>query len=224
MKLQKILVILFFTMTLGLPILTTGQSVADVDGNSYTTIKINQQVWLGQNLNTSHFRNGDPIPEVTTDEAWEKAGTEQKPAWCYYENSTDQGKTYGKLYNWYAVNDPRGLAPKGYHIPTVQDWNTMSSSLGGGDKAGGKLKEKGMTHWKSPNTEATNSSGWNGLPGGLNYSFGTFVGVGSTGYWWTSVEDGEVTANVYSLSFENSTLYDLFLNKGVGLSVRCIRD
>ena len=91
MKLQKILVILFFTMTLGLPILTTGQSVADVDGNSYTTIKINQQVWLGQNLNTSHFRNGDPIPEVTTDEAWEKAGNEQKPAWCYYENSTDQG-------------------------------------------------------------------------------------------------------------------------------------
>lgn len=200
------------------------QSISDFDGNVYTTVKINQQIWLGQNLNTSHFRNGDPIPEVKTDEEWEKAGNEQKPAWCYYEYNLDQGKTYGKLYNWYAVNDKRGLAPKGYHIPTVQDWNTMSSYLGGGEKAGGQLKEKGMAHWKSPNTEATNSSGWNGLPGGLNYSFGTFVGVGNTGYWWTSVENGEVTANVYSLSFENSTLFDLFLNKGVGLSIRCIKD
>lgn len=224
MKLQKMLAILLFNMTFGLPILSIAQSISDMDGNMYTTVKINQQTWLGQNLNVSHFRNGDPIPEVRTDEEWEKAGNEHKPAWCYYENSTAQGKTYGKLYNWYAVNDPRGLAPKGYHIPTDQDWNTMSSYLGGGEKAGGKLKEKGMAHWKSPNTEATNSSGWNGLPAGLNYSFGTFVGVGSTGYWWTSVENGEVTANVYSLSFENSTLFDLFLNKGVGLSVRCIRD
>ncbi len=224
MKLRKIPVYLLLFICISYPTVTIGQSISDLDGNVYQTVKIGDQTWLGQNLNVSHFRNGDPIPQVRTDEEWEKAGNEQRPAWCHYENSTDQGKTYGKLYNWYAVNDPRGLAPKGYHIPTVQDWNTMSSYLGGGEKAGGKLKEKGMTHWKSPNTEATNSSGWNGLPGGLNYSFGTFVGVGSTGYWWTSVEDGEVTANVYSLSFENSTLFDLFLNKGVGLSVRCIRD
>lgn len=224
MKLQKIIVILVFSMTLGMPILSIAQSISDFDGNVYTTVKINQQTWLGQNLIVSHFRNGDPIPQVSTDEEWEKAGNDQKPAWCYYENSNDQGKVYGKLYNWYAVNDKRGLAPKGYHIPTDEEWKNMSSYLGGGEKAGGKLKEKGMTHWKIPNAAATNSSGWNGLPGGLNYSFGTFVGMGSTGYWWTSIENGDVTANVYSLSFENSTLFDLFLNKGVGLSVRCIKD
>jgi uncharacterized protein (TIGR02145 family) len=224
MKLQKILVILFFSMTLGWPIQVIAQSISDVDGNLYTSVKINQQTWLGQNLNVSHFRNGDPIPQVSSDEEWEKAGAEQKPVWCHYENSDEHGKTYGKLYNWYAVHDERGLAPKGYHIPTDQDWNALSVYLGGGEKAGGKLKEKGTAHWKSPNSDATNSSGWNGLPGGLNYSFGTFVDVENTGYWWTSVENGEVTANVYSLSFKNSTLADLFLNKGVGLSVRCIRD
>lgn len=203
---------------------TLAQSVTDQDGHTYSTTKIRDQAWMGQNLDVSHFRNGDPIPEVTTDEEWEKAGLERKPAWCYYEGNAEQGKTYGKLYNWYAVHDSRGLAPKGWHIPTEQEWMELSKSLGGDELAGKKLKEKGTAHWKSPDQGATNESGFSALPGGLNYSFGTFVDMGITGYWWTSTANGEETAILYSLSYKDSVLTNLFLNKGVGISVRCVKD
>lgn len=203
---------------------TFAQSVTDLDDHTYTTRKISDQTWMGQNLDVSHFRNGDPIPEVNTDEEWEKAGLERKPAWCYYEGSGEQGKTYGKLYNWYAVNDSRGLAPKGWHIPSEEEWMKLSKSLGGDELAGKKLKEKGTVHWKSPNESATNESGFSALPGGLNYSFGTFVDLGITGYWWTSTANGDETAVLYSLSYKDSALNNLFLNKGVGISVRCVKD
>lgn len=200
------------------------QSLTDPDGNTYNTTKIGAQTWMSQNLEVSHFRNGDPIPEITTDEEWEKAGLERKPAWCYYEGSAEQGKIYGKLYNWYAVNDSRGLAPKGWHIPTEQEWVVLSKTLGGDELAGKKLKEKGTAHWKSSNESSTNESGFAALPGGLNYSFGTFVDVGITGYWWTSTANGDETAVLYSLSYKDSALTNLFLNKGVGISVRCVKD
>lgn len=209
---------------IGLLQTTVAQSITDPDGNTYKTIKIGDQTWLGQNLDVSHFRNGDPIPHVTTDEEWEKAGLEKKPAWCYYEGSDENGETYGKLYNWYAVNDSRGLAPKGWHIPTEKEWMTLAKYLGGDEMAGKKLKEKGTTHWKSPNQAATNESGFAALPGGLNYSFGTFVDMGVTGYWWTSTANGDETAVLYSMSYKDSALTNLFLNKGVGVSVRCVKD
>jgi len=207
-----------------IPTILISQSVSDLDGNNYQTIKIGGQTWMQQNLNVSQFRNGDLIPEVKTDADWEKAGLEKKPAWCYYESNADNGKIYGKLYNWYAVHDKRGLAPKGWHIPSNEEWEVLATFLGGPDLAGKKLKEKGTAHWKSPNKDATNESGFTGLPGGLNYSFGSFVHQGNVGYWWTADEDGEETALLYSLSYENSTLLDLFLNKGVGISVRCVKD
>jgi len=224
MKPRKIQFILLMAVCSVIPIVLNSQSVTDLDGTVYQTIKIGNQTWTGQNLNVSQFRNGDPIPEVKTDEEWEKAGLERKPAWCYYESNSDHGKLYGKLYNWYAVNDKRGLSPKGWHIPSDAEWKTLATFLGGNDLAGKKLKEKGTTHWKSPNKDATNESGFTGLPGGLNYSFGSFVSMGNVGYWWTSDENGEETANLYSLSYEDNILSDLFLNKGVGISVRCIKD
>ena len=224
MKSPKITLILLIAICSCASIILSAQSVTDIDGAVYQTIKIGNQTWMQQNLNVSQFRNGDPIPEVTTDTEWEKAGLEKKPAWCYYESNTDHGKIYGKLYNWYAIHDKRGLAPKGWHIPTNEEWKAIATFLGGPDLAGKKLKEKGTTHWKSPNKDATNDSGFTGLPGGLNYSFGSFVSMGNAGYWWTADEDGEETALLYSLSHENSTLLDLFLNKGVGISVRCIKD
>ena len=122
------------------------------------------------------------------------------------------------------MNDSRGLAPQGWHIPSDKEWNTLSSAFGGDEKSGGKLKEKGTVHWKSPNNEATNESGFTALPGGLNYSYGTFVKKGTTGYWWTTVEDGDDTAILYSLNYEDGALFNLFLNKGVGISVRCMKD
>ncbi len=224
MKPLHILIMLVFSVSNGIIPSCDAQSITDMDGNTYTTVKIGSQTWLGQNLNVSKFRNGDLITEAKTDEAWEKASMEKKPAWCYYEASAENGKIYGKLYNWFAVNDPRGLAPKGWHIPSDKEWNTLSTALGGDETSGGKLKEKGTTHWKSPNNDATNESGFTALPGGLNYSYGTFVKLGTTGYWWTTIEDGDDTAILNSLNYEDGTLFNLFLNKGVGISVRCVKD
>jgi uncharacterized protein (TIGR02145 family) len=224
MKLLHTLGTLFLTTSMGILSPGLAQSISYVDQITYETIKIGDQGWMGQNLNVIHFRNGDPIPEVNTDEAWDKASEEKKPAWCYYEFSADQGKVYGKLYNWYAVNDPRGLAPKGWHIPSEEEWNVLSGFLRGEEKAGGKLKEKGTTHWKTPNMGATNETGFAALPSGLIYSFGGSVKMGIEGYWWTSTANGEFTAIQYSLSYENGMLTNLFLNKGVGVAVRCIKD
>ena len=224
MKMHYTLILLLSSIASGFTPLCVAQSITDLDGHTYNVVKIGSQTWMGQNLNVSRFRNGDPILEAKTDEAWEKAGADKKPVWCFYEASTENGKIYGKLYNWFAVNDPRCLAPKGWHIPSDKEWNTLSTALGGHEKSGGKLKEKGTTHWKSPNNEATNESGFTALPGGINYSFGTFVKMGTTGYWWTTIEDGDDTAILYSLNYEDNALFNLFLNKGVGISVRCLKD
>jgi len=132
-----------------------------------SSVQIGNQTWTLKNLDVSTYRNGDPIPQVQDNTAWANLST---GAWCYYLNNTANGTIYGKLYNWYAVNDPRGLAPNGYHIPTDAEWTTLTTYLGGSTLAGGKMKEAGSSHWLSPNTGATNSSGFKGLPGGFRYS------------------------------------------------------
>ncbi|MCX6159142.1 MAG: fibrobacter succinogenes major paralogous domain-containing protein [Ignavibacteriae bacterium] len=156
----------------------------DIDGNVYKTVKIGNQEWMAENLNVGHYRNGDVIPQVQDDNEWENLRT---GAWCYYENEKSNGKTYGKLYNWYAVNDPRGLAPEGWHIPSDVEWNIIIDYLGGGDVAGGKMKAK--TKWESPNTGATNESGFTGLPGGLRGYDGIFYYIGKTADFWSSSEE-----------------------------------
>ncbi|MBM3401498.1 MAG: hypothetical protein FJY21_04145 [Bacteroidetes bacterium] len=130
------------------------------------TVTIGNQVWMTKNLDLDKFRNGDPIQEAKTNEEWKKAGENKQPAWCYYNNDPANGTKYGKLYNWYAVTDPRGLAPKGWHIPTDMEWTILIDYLGGPDVAGGKMKSTGSEYWKSPNREASNESGFSGLPGG----------------------------------------------------------
>src|ERR1035437_1728963 len=145
------------------------------------------QVWMLKNLDVSTYRNGDWIPEVTDPGAWSALTT---GAWCWYNNDPTMGVIYGKLYNWYAVNDPRGLAPTGWHVPSDAEWWTLSTCLGGAAVAGGAMKETGTTHWTSPNTGATNSSGFTGLPEGLRTDGGPFYDVGSYGGWWSSTEDG----------------------------------
>ena len=224
MKPHLTLILILFIISNSFSLTCDAQSVTDVDGNTYTTVKIGSQTWMGQNLNVSKFRNGDPIPEANSDKEWEQASINKKPAWCFYENITEYGTAYGKLYNWYAANDKRGLAPKGWHISSEAEWNTLAQTLGGAALAGKKLKEKGADHWKTPNKEATNESGFTATPSGLNYSFGSFVGFETKAYWWTSTEDGDDTAIVFSLSYDSNELFNLFLNKGVGLSVRCMKD
>jgi uncharacterized protein (TIGR02145 family) len=190
---------------------------------SYESVKIGDQVWMKRNLDVSHFRNGDPIPEAKTNEEWEKAGKEGKPAWCYYANDPEKGKIYGKLYNWFAVNDPRGLAPKGWHVPSDQEWRELVDFLGGKEVAGGKMKTTGTTHWDIPNEGATNLIGFSGLPGGGRYYDGNFSYLGYYGGWWSSTEHSSTNAwhrNLYS-SYAVARSYDF---KELGFSVRCVRD
>ena len=184
-------------------------------------VKIGSQIWTTENLNVSTFRNGDPIPEAKTNEEWGKAGENKQPAWCYYDNDPKNGDKYGKLYNWYAVNDPRGLAPKGYHIPTDAEWRKLTDFLGGEVVAGSKMKS--TSGWEN-NGNGTNSSGFSVLPGGSRNYSGYCFNIGLHGDWWSASE--VITYNAY---YRNLYYYSDYLSrfsslKEIGFSVRCLRD
>lgn len=185
------------------------------------TVIIGNQTWMLKNLDVDHYNNGDPIPQVTDPTQWTNLTT---GAWCYYNNDSANGTVYGKLYNWYAVNDPRGLAPTGYHIPTDVEWSTLTSYLGGVAVAGGKLKESGTVHWLSPNADATNSSGFTGLPGGFNSEMGNSVAIGSLVYWWSSTESSTTLAWCRNLDYTSGVAYRPEYLKNYGFSVRCLKD
>ncbi len=144
-------------------------------------VRIGNQIWMTKNLNVARYRNGDPIPQVTNPKQWANLTT---GAWCYYQNNSANGIVYGKLYNWYAVNDPRGLAPQGYHLPSEAEWTVLTDFLGGIFIAGGHLKA--TTLWSSPNVGATNNSFFTALPGGCRNSDGTFFYLGGVGFWWSA--------------------------------------
>jgi uncharacterized protein (TIGR02145 family) len=183
-------------------------------------ITIGTQQWMKKNLDVTTYRNGDVIPQVTDPTAWSKLTT---GAWCYYNNDSANGAIYGKLYNWYAMNDARGLAPKGWHIPTNAERTTLCTLLGGDAVAGGKMKTTG-TSWTAPNTGATNESGFLGLPGGKRESNGLFYQVGITGQWWIS---DPLYAPLYLYLNHNSasaSIASCSCYKTLGNSVRCLRD
>ena len=187
-------------------------------------VTIGTQVWMRKNLDVSTFRNGDVIPQASTDAAWKAAGENKQPAWCYYDNDTANGAKYGKLYNWYAVNDPRGLAPAGYHIPTDAEWTVLTDYLGGEDVAGKKMKS--ASGWFE-NGNGTNSSGFSGLPGGFRINFGAFFNIGSNGYWWSSTKRRTIHAwlrHLYSSSGNVERGNWGHWGKKAGFSVRCLRD
>ena len=202
--------------------------VIDIDGNNYSIDTIGKQTWMKENLNVSKFRNGDLIPEAKTAEEWKKAGDNGEPAWCYYENNAANGKKYGKLYNWYAVIDARGLAPEGYHVPSDKEWSTLINFLGGKDNACQKMKSvKGWSENMIGDGNGTNESGFDGLPGGCRYGFGDYDGsVGYDGNWWssTSIED-ELDVSSWGRTLSNEyEVRRLENDKSNGLSVRCLRD
>lgn len=199
--------------------------VKDIDGNVYQTITIGTQVWMKENLKTTRYRDSSEIYSATDDVAWE--GLVNKGAWCWYENNSIYDSTYGKLYNWYATADPRGLCPVGWHVPTDADWLVLIDHLGGPGVAGDKMKA--IDGWNEPNTEATNSSGFTGLPGGYRYDFGLFYSVGYYGFWWSSTESSHTSISnpwVCLLVFDNNiVLRDWYYgNKQKGFSVRCMKD
>ena len=183
-------------------------------------IKIGTQTWTTKNLDVTTYRNGDVIPEVVQDTTWAKLKT---GAWCYYENKTANGTTYGKLYNWYAVNDPRGLAPKGYHIPTEAEWRILTDYLGGATIAGTKMKSTSGWGWDN-NGNGKKTSGFAGLPGGGRDYSGDFHDIGADGYWWSSSEGSTNNAWYSYLSNNNGNVYIFNFYKRNGFSVRCVKD
>ena len=195
------------------------------------SVTIGTQVWMDRNLDVTTYQNGDVIPQVTDPTAWAGLTT---GAWCYLNNDPTYGPIYGKLYNWFAVNDPRGLSPVGYHVPSLVEYTTLSDYLGGDLVAGGALKEAGFAHWNSPNTGATNSSGWTGLPGYTRLSNGTFgaLVLNTFGYWWTSSQNSPGNS-YYVWLYTNyeafvgvppSSPAGSYLDPKYGFSVRCLQN
>lgn len=184
------------------------------------TVQLGSQVWMSENLSVENFRNGDRIAQAKTKHEWEKLCREGKPAWSYPVNNKDNDKKYGKLYNWYAVSDPRGIAPAGYHVASDEEWSILTDYLGGEIFAALKLRVSAI-----PGTEMENSeSGFSGLPAGGCKSDGTFFGFGSRGYWWTSTSINEEYAWIRQLDYTQSAINSLTFHKQSGLTVRCIKD
>ena len=182
-------------------------------------ITIGNQIWATKNLDVATYRNGDPIPQAQDENAWKSLTT---GAWCYYENNTANGTIYGKLYNWYAVNDPRGLAPTGYHIPTDAEWTSLTTYLGGETGAGKKMKS--TAGWVN-NGNGNNTSGFTGLPGGTRNYTGGFGDVGASGKWWSSSEYDTNTAWYRNLGTNSDNVFRYHnVFKVHGFSVRCLRD
>ncbi|NNT71581.1 hypothetical protein HKT18_05050 [Flavobacterium sp. IMCC34852] len=211
--------------TLG-QLFTNAGSVTDIDGNTYPSIIINNKQWMKENLNVSKYRNGDVIPEVTDPTQWEDLTT---GAWCYYANETANGTTYGKLYNWYAVNDPRGLAPAGWHVATDQEWTALTTFLGGNTTvAGAKLRDTGAL-WAPESAIATNQSGFSALPSGRSFITVTptgedpFMFMGKVAYWWSSTQASSTSSYTLNVGFTNSiTRSSIRFN--AGLAVRCVKN
>jgi uncharacterized protein (TIGR02145 family) len=203
--------------------LRTGTTVTDIDGNLYHTVVLGTQIWMVENLKTTKFNDGTPIPIVTNTVEWSNSLT---AGYCWYNNEQNSySTTYGALYNWNAVNTGK-LAPKGWHVPTYEDWMTLEGYLYPSTIAGGKLKESGTTHWLSPNTGATNETGFTALPGGYRDGNAAFTLIGKQSRFWST--SFFLTSYQYVSTFimwNNSTgLTEEASSMNYGCSVRCLKD
>lgn len=228
-----LLVFFFIIIIFGQVFAQETGTVTDIDGNVYKTIKIGNQWWMAENLKVTHYRNGDPIPKVTSSSEWCNLWTD---AYCVFDNNESHSDAYGYLYKWYAVGDSRDIAPEGWHVPTDEEWTQLEMYLGmsrseaddidwRGTDGGGKMKEAGTTHWNSSNTGATNESGLSVLPGGYrNGNNGNFYGMGQFAHFWSSTEYYSILAWIRSLSYDNAGVARPNANKRDGFSVRCVMD
>jgi uncharacterized protein (TIGR02145 family) len=201
------------------PLINNDNTVTDIDGNTYPTVTIGSQIWMAKNLDVSRYRNGDPIPQVQDAAEWSNLTT---GAWCYYENNTANGPIYGKLYNWYAVNDPRGLAPEGWHVPASAEIISLTDYLGGEDVAGGKLKSTGFDYWKAPNKGASNITKFNALGAGVLHTHFNFLR--EVAKFWCS----DLINTQLSYTFIMNSDYEFLITDSDdiqdGYSIRCIKD
>jgi uncharacterized protein (TIGR02145 family) len=214
-KMKKSSVNLIFILCNLLPIFGYSQIAKPIKD-----IKIGNQLWMVENLNVDKFRNGDPIPEAKSDEEWKKASEEEKPAWCYNNDDLANGKKYGKLYNYFAVKDSRGIAPKGWKVASDADWLSLINFLGGDAVAGKKLKFNNF--WSDINGKSgngNNESGFAAMPGGGRMFNGTFFSGGLDCFWWNSSELS------HGLNNNSESVNEGFNNDpSAGYSVRCIRE
>jgi uncharacterized protein (TIGR02145 family) len=196
---------------------------AKVEGTEIEEIKIHGQIWAKRNLDVSDFRNGDIVYQAKSEADWEAAGVQGRPAWCYHDNNPANRNKYGKLYNWFAVTDPRGLAPKGWHIPTDIEWTRMIDSIGGKDDAGIKLRSPNDWLYDGDRGIGTNSSGFNALPGGDAFGQAD-CHIGFFGGWWSSTELSSTHAWLWFLYAEYRHIARGGIQKERGYSIRCLRD
>ena len=197
-------------------------TVTDIDGNVYNTVKIGSQTWMAENLKVTKFNDGSAIPLVTDGGAWV---TLTSPGYCWYNDSVSHKNPYGAMYNWSAVNHGK-LCPTGWHVPSDTDWKTLSDYLGGISVSGNNLKETGSLHWNSPNAGATNESKFTALPGGYrSANSGAFFSMRDNGSWWTSTADGSTNAMMRAITlYGTSDLQVISADIRYGISVRCIKD
>lgn len=197
--------------------ITAQNSVKDADGNLYRTVKIGKQEWMAGNLKTTRYNNGDIIG--TTVPANKNINGDKKLDYQWvYDGKEENAGIYGRLYTWHAATDERGLCPRGWHLPSNDEWTALAASLGGVSLAGGKLKETGTSHWLTPNVGASGEAGFSAVPGGGRLSDGTFNDFGTGAIWWSDTGDG------YYLNYSDGYLHRYFFVKSSGFSVRCIKD
>ena len=219
---------------------TKSYLVSDIDSiifkEMFETVTIGTQVWTKKNLDVTHYRNGDSIPQVTDPDEWANLTT---GAWCYYDNDESNNATYGKLYNWYAVNDSRGLAPSSYHVPSDEEWTTLETYLSNNSQywcnnnssyIAKSLSSKELWYTSDNtccignNLNANNTSGFSGLPGGYRFSIGYYTPIRYDGGWWTSKEYDDTNAWYRRLINSFTYLLRNYDNKVDGFSVRCVKD
>ncbi len=197
------------------------QLITDIDGNVYNSIRIGSQTWMLENLKTSRFNDGSAIPLIENLSDWTELRT---PGFCW--NNFDMSgykDTYGALYNYYVVSTDK-LCPKGWHVPTDSEWTSLVNYCGGELLAGGKIKEEGTVHWNSPNSLATNESGFTALPGGCMPNYGFITIPGTAGYFWSSTSFMTSEAWMYSLIYNSSMCNRQDYPRTGGFSVRCVKD
>ncbi len=235
MKKSKI-ILATFALSLGLITQSCGDKTESNDNSNdnkevsnsqqevvYKTVKIGEQEWMLENLNIDKFNNGDLIPQASTDAEWKAAIDNKTPAWCYQNNDEANGSKYGKLYNWYAVTDPRGFAPKGWHVPTLKEFDSLRINVGGFNTAGDQLKSQ-LGWMVKDGISNTNESGFTALPGGTRLDNAKFKGETEYGVFWSSDLSSTERAYAMGLSAHATNAVSFNYALGEGCSVRCIKD
>lgn len=221
MKKHTFLFLVFLIPFIGISQLyTLGAGVTDIDGNTYQTIIINGQEWMVENLRTGKYSNGEAIPNIPDNSQWSSLIT---GAWVHYNNNNQNEVPYGKLYNWYTVVDSRNVCPSGWLVPSDSEWTVLTDYLGGNSLAGGKMKSTGTQYWLNPNGDATNESGFSGLPGGTRNGT-SFMFIGGYGSWWSNTSVGTLEAWSRGLNSNDGVVDKYGFTKGGGLSVRCLKN